>query len=202
MDLVARQYDGVTDMELVNRVLAGDALAAVCLVAGRCGPGLKFLAQVKYASLGMELDDLISEVFIRLQENNWQALQDFRGSTHDGRSCSPVTYVLCIAARMLWKRMDKSVKENTWLMPLHEMDGLAYSPEGANRQRIAAEVIEAIMTLRNPADRLALMLYKVDGLDVEEVARIMKTTPSNVHTRCSRAVKALREKLSLEESNA
>lgn len=56
MDPIGQQYEEMPETELLGRILAGDGQAAVCLVAVRCGPGLKYLAKVKYVTLGLEVD--------------------------------------------------------------------------------------------------------------------------------------------------
>ena len=72
------------------------------------------------------------------------------------------------------------------------MEDIPIPDEIDERRQLAADVIEAIMAMENPRDREALMLYKIEGRDVEDVASMLKTTPGNVYTRCSRAMESLR----------
>ncbi len=192
MDPRLQRYDGLTEGELLARILEGDDWAALHLLAVRCGPGLKYLVQFKYRTLRLELDELVNELFIRLRADGWRALRDFRGANLSGRSCGLIRYIQCIAARLLWKKMDRAVKETAWLQPLDELEDVRLPDDAAERRRLAADVIEAIMALDNPLDRQAILLYKIEGREVAEAARLLKTTPGNIHTRCSRALRKLR----------
>ena len=187
-----KECEGMPDTELAARILAGDEQAAVHLLLDRCGPALKYLCQVKYRSANLEFDETVSEVFALLQNKDWKALRDFRGQSTAGRACSLSHYVLCIASRLLQKKSIRLVKEMTWLKPLDEMEDYAVPDEMDDQRRTAADVIEGIMALENPADRAVLLLYKIEGREVSEVASIMQTTPANVYTRCNRAIERLR----------
>lgn len=192
----------ISDSELIARILQGDSRAAAHLLSVRCGPALKYLCQVKYRTLGLELDELVSEVFLSLRRHDWKALREFRGANGTGKSCSITSYVVCIASRVLWKKMGKAVKESVWLVPLDEIERQKQPDDAEERRRQYAQLLEAVMALDNPSDRLALMLYKIEGREVEEVARIMETTPGNIYTRCSRALRRLRVLLDGEGSHA
>ncbi len=191
-----QQYAGLADTELVAKILDGDSQAVSYLLVDRCGPALKYLAEVKYRSLHLEFSEVVSEVFLALNRSDWKALRDYRGHNQAGRACSLIKYVLCIASRLLWKKMDRAVKEIGWLTPLNELEDVNVPDEYEARRRLAADVIEAVMALEQPADRLVLLLYKIEERPAEEVATIMKTTVGNVYTRCSRALQQLRLLLS------
>jgi RNA polymerase sigma factor (sigma-70 family) len=194
MDVRLNQYEGLPDEEIVVRILNGDEWAAVYLLTVRCGPSLKYLAQFKYRSLNLEYDEAVNELFVHLRRNEWKALRDFRGANSAGRSCSVAHYVLFIAARWFQRKLTHAVKETAWLAPLDNLDEYCAVPADQEaRQRLTEEVLEAVLGLENPSDRQALMLYKIEGRDVEEVARMMNTTPGNIYTRCSRAISRLRE---------
>lgn len=193
-------YTELTDTMLADRIIGGDVDAASCLVLDRCGPGLKYLAEVKFRTLKIEFNELVSEVYIRLRRNQWQALRDFRGSNDQGQSCKLTNYVLCIAARLLSRKMSKTVKETTGHVSLDELGGDVPAPKPDVENRITmTELIELVVTLPDPVDRAVLLLYKIEGKPVEEVAEQLGTSPGNVYTRTSRAVKALRDKVQTEE---
>lgn len=203
MDVRLNQYDGLQDADIVARILNGDEWAAVYLLTVRCGPSLKYLSQFKYRSLRLDYDEAVNEVFLHLRHDAWKALRDFRGANSTGRSCSLAHYVLFIAARLFQRKLSRAMKETAWLLPLDELEEQSALPnDQAERHRLAEEVVGAIMSLENPADRQALLLYRIQGKDVHEVARLMNTTPGNVYTRCSRAVSRLRQLLMPGEVHA
>ncbi len=202
MRLTGNNHELLPETELVAQIVAGDERAAVYLLLDRCGPALKYLCQVKYRSANLELDETVSEVFALLKKNDWKALRDFRGQSTAGRACSLSHYVLCIAARLLQKKSIRLVKETTWLKPLDDIEDYAVPDEREDRRRTAADVIEGIMALESPADRAVLLLYKIEGREVNEVASIMRTTPANVYTRCNRAIERLRASMGEARSYA
>ncbi len=194
------QVENLEDDRLIALIVQGDAGAISHLLVQRCGPGLKYLAEVKFRTLKIEFNELVSEVYIRLRRNQWQALRDFRGSNDQGQSCKLTNYVMCIAARLLSRKMTKTVKETTGYVSLDELGGDVPAPEPDVDNRITiTELIELVVTLPDPVDRAVLMLYKIEGKSVEEVAEQLGTSSGNVYTRTSRAVKALRDKVRTEE---
>lgn len=193
-------YADLSDERLAGLIIDGDVEAAGCLLLNRCGSGLKYLAEVKFRTLKIEFNELVSEVYIRLRRNQWQALRDFRGSNEQGQSCKLTNYVLCIAARLLSRKMSKTVKETTGHVSLDELGGDVPADQEATDNTISmAELMELVMTLPDPVDRAVLLLYKVEGKSVDEVAKHLGTSPGNVYTRTSRAIQVLRDKVRTEE---
>jgi len=194
------ELDTRPDDELVALIIQGDAAAISNLLVQRCGPGLKYLAEVKFRTPKVEFNELVSEVYIRLRRNQWQALRDFRGSNDQGQSCKLTNYVLCIAARLLSRKMSKTVKETTGHVSLDELGGDVPAPKPDVENRITmTELLELVVTLPDPVDRAVLLLYKIEGKPVEEVAEHLGTSTSNIYTRTSRAIKTLRDQLRTEE---
>jgi DNA-directed RNA polymerase specialized sigma24 family protein len=189
-------YTELSDTMLVDRIIGGDVDAAGYLLLNRCGPGLKYLVGTKYRTLGLDLNELVSELYLLLRSRDWQALRAFRGSNEAGMPCSLSRYIQCIAARMLYRKMEKAVKESTQTVPLDWVEGDLVDERGGVETSLAAsDVIAAVLSLPDPVDRTVLIMYKLEGKEVGEVAKLLGTSPSNVYTRCSRALSLLRQTL-------
>jgi DNA-directed RNA polymerase specialized sigma24 family protein len=186
------RYSELSDDCLLGSICDGDLDAATHLLLVRCGPGLKYLVQGKYRTLGLQLEDMVSELYLLLQKDDWRALRAFRGVNQAGVSCKITHYVICIASRLLWKKMGKAVKETAWLMPLDEMEWDMADKKQVVPRISSADLMEAILALPDKMDRAILILYKMEGKDVAEVAKMLNTTTGNVYTRCSRAIDSLR----------
>lgn len=187
-----QKYRGLSSGDLIGHILEGDGVAVAALLIDRCGPSLKYLAQHKFAALGLQFDEVVNEVFLVLRKDDWKALRAFRGDSPGGASCRLETYVSVIAARLLWKKMDRAVKGIDWNAAPITVDGmhdLSAPPDGALR---TAEVMDAIMALENPRDRELLLLYKLQDRSADEVAARLGISTANVYTRCNRALKQLR----------
>lgn len=168
------------------------------MLVDRCGPAFKHLVRNKYPMLGMEVGDLVGEVFLALRGNDWKALRDFRGRNASGGACRLETYVTVVAARLLWKKLDRAVKGLDWKAP--PMDEETVGPEGAFRARTLTvdEVMDAVMALEREEDRQVLLLYKIQGRSAEEAAGMLGVSVACVYTRCTRALARLRALLNEE----
>ncbi len=187
-----QKYRSLGDGELVEAILQGDQAGAAALLVDRCGPAFKHLVQNKYPMLGMEAGDLVGEVFLALRGNDWRALRDFRGRNAEGGTCRLETYVTVIAARLLWKKLDRAVKGLDWKAP--PMDQESVRPAGVRRARTLTvdEMMDAVMALEREEDRRVLLLYKIQGRSAEEVAGLLGVSTACVYTRCTRALARLR----------
>lgn len=181
----------MSDKEIVTQVIEGDQWAVAYFLIYRCGSRLKFLAQKKFLTLGLEFDEVVSELFIHLQKNNWKAFRDFRGESKSGSSCKLENYISLIASRLLWKKMNRAMKDIDWIVPLYDVEGWLIPDNSVERHQLVEFVIEAIMSLENIGEREVLLLYKIEGRSVHEVAQILNISTNNVYTRCSRGLKNL-----------
>lgn len=189
-------YAELTESRLAALIISGDVDAAGHLLLNRCGPGLKYLVSKRYRTLGLDLNELISELYLQIRAHDWQALRAFRGANDAGDSCSLTRYIQCIAARLLYRKMGKAVKESSHTVPLDWVEGEVPDTHGGVDTALAAtDVMTAVLSLPDPVDRAVLIMYKLEGKAVGEVATLLGTSPSNVYTRCSRAISALRQAL-------
>lgn len=164
----------------------------VYLLIEKCGSRLKYLTSGKFRTLQIEFEELVNELFIALSEQDWKALRDFAGQNQAGQSCRLENYISTIASRRLWKKMNQAVKDIEWILPLYEDDDPQIPDEAAEREQLASEVLQAIMAMKSPIERAVLLLYKIEGREVHEVAAMLNISPGNVYTHCSRALTTLR----------
>ena len=188
-----------SDADIVAQILEGNAHATAHLLIHRCGPGLKYLVQHKYRTLGIEFNELVSELYLILRKNDWQALRAYRGANDAGRGCKLAHYIHCIAARWLFRKMGKAVKDSQRLVSLDIMErDVAASDTAGESAMTRADLVELATLLPDEMDRTVLLLYKIEGKEVSEVARLLNTSETNVYTRTSRAIQALRTRLATE----
>lgn len=198
----ARNYAHLDDQALITAVLQGDQDAAVYLLVEKCGSSLKYLVSFKFRSLQIDFEDLVSELFIALSEHDWKALREFVGHNQAGQPCRLENYISVIAARRLCKKMERAVKESGWLSPLDGEEGFLVPDDAAEREQRTSELLQAIMALKNPVERLVLIAYKLEDLSVHEVAAMLEIEPGHVYTHCSRALAKLRTLLAAGSDHA
>ena len=187
-----KKYESMNDNELVLQIIKGDELAAIYLIIVICGSRLKFLATQKFKNLNLEFDEVVSELFLHLKQRDWKALRDFHGQNKSGRSCKISNYISLIASRLLWKKMEQAKKNIDWILSTYEVEVYLIPDESFERNQLVKCVIDAVMSLDNSGEREVLLLYKIQGRSVQEVAEILNISSGNVYTRCTRALKNLR----------
>jgi RNA polymerase sigma factor (sigma-70 family) len=200
MTNIYKKYDSLGDTALIDAIIGGDALAVEFLLSVRCGGAFKRLCQT-YRASRIEAEDLAQEMCLHLLENDWQSLRAFRGMNMvNGRKCKLTTYIITCAARWIKRKNDGALKEIDWSAALTNGEGkyLEIRDDKHDKTQLRISVIDAIMSLPNPQERIVLIEYKIKERRPEEVAELLhlktgaKGTVENVYTICSRAMKNLR----------
>jgi DNA-directed RNA polymerase specialized sigma subunit len=96
---------------------------------------------------------------------------------------------------MLSKKYKKNMKEIESMLPLNSENGKEnyYAVDESYKRVISKiELIDMIRKLKNPKERLVLILYKIRDYSVTKMAKILKTTEANIYTICTRAIINLR----------
>ena len=104
MNIKHNKYSYLSDKELIAAIVQGDEQAMVYLLIEKCGSRLKYLTSGKFRTLQIEFEELVSELFIALSEQDWKALRDFAGKNQAGQSCRLENYISIVASRRLWKK--------------------------------------------------------------------------------------------------
>jgi RNA polymerase sigma factor (sigma-70 family) len=187
-------YNSLTDHELVDRIIINnDFDAAAYLLINRCSKIIRYLAEVKFRSLDIKPEELISELFIYLTENDCRRLRTWKGPDNFKAWIGVVITRYCLA--------DIKKKENQPLEPLNSIELEDCAVTNSKTVTNSMELVEAISKLKNRRERLVLLMYEIQGRDVKEVAHILKTTPGNIHLINCRAKKNLRDLLKEGENN-
>ncbi len=191
-----------SDAECVQRILDGEQQVLAWLLCDHCGPRLKYLATVRYRTLGWEFDELVGELYLHLSKREWQALRLFAGQNGDGRACSLVSYITLIASRLMGRKLQGRASESAARVA-HDNGEIQNVPDPFPiHARTAAELAQAIMELEDQKDRDILILYKLQGRDVNEIAALLGISTANAYTRCHRAIARLRNLLKEDGVNA
>jgi len=175
------------DQELVRRCAAGDPLAWRALY-DRAFPDVERLV-VAVGVTEAEADDLCQEIFVIVHRH----LPAFRGEARLSTWISRIAVreaIRCARRARLRRRLaDLFRRERRAFLPVD------WSESAASRRHYVRELLSRL----DPARRLALVLYELDGLPVAEIARITGCAEKTVWTRLHRA-RADLEKLAQETS--
>ena len=177
----AKAWEASTDINLINRIAAGDKLAMQALFARhRTGTYRWLLRMVHDEALA---EDLLSEVFLDV----WRQTNRF-----EGRS-SVSTWLMSIARfKALSARRRRTEDELT-----EEIEGTladtANDPEAALQEKNRSELLREALTRLSPEHREIIDLVYYHEKSISECAEILGIPAATVKTRMFYARKKLAE---------
>ncbi|MDA8132090.1 MAG: RNA polymerase sigma factor [Elusimicrobia bacterium] len=171
------------DAELVEKAKAGDTGSFEALVKKYQD---KIYGLANYVCMGLksEADDVYQETFISAFKN----IKKFRGKSGFG------TWLYRIAANNCWMKFRKKKSEKlVSLEDVRELKDITHADEVA-KSELSASVARALSKL-SVDYRLAVTLADIQGLSMEEAARVLKITVPAFKTRLFRARQKLKQEL-------
>lgn len=172
-----------TDAELVEKARAGDTASFEKLVKKYQD---KIYGLANYVCMGLksEADDVYQETFISAFKN----ITKFKGKSGFG------TWLYRIAANNCWMKFRKKKAEKlVSLEDVRELKDITHSDE-LTRQELSTVVAKALSKL-SVDYRLAVTLSDIQGLTMEEAAKVLKITVPAFKTRLFRARQKLKKEL-------
>lgn len=169
------------DEELIEKAKAGDTASFEALVKKYQE---KIYGLANYVCLGLksEADDVYQETFISAFKN----ITKFKGNSGFG------TWLYRIAANNCWMRHRKNKSEKlVSLEDAHGLEDLAHTDE-IRRKELSESVTKALSKL-SVDYRLAITLADIQGLSMDESAKILKISVPAFKTRLFRARAALKK---------
>jgi RNA polymerase sigma-70 factor (ECF subfamily) len=176
------QSAAATDADLIARWQRGDESAATELVLRHGAPLARFLA----ASGGQQadLDDLVQETFLRA----FRSVAGFRGQ------CQFRTWLLTIGGNVLKDEGRRATRRK--LVPLDE--GLRAGGGSPHDEAVASEaegrLSQALIDLPR-LQREVFLLRAQQGMEYEEIASALGTSPGAARVHYHHAVKRLKERM-------
>ena len=167
-----------TDAELIDGWRRGDELAAAELVRRHAPAVARFLGA---AGAGDDVEDLVQEAFFRA----FRSLDGFRGGS------SFRTWVMTIGSNALKDLRRRARRQDTVPLEDREIPDAA-DPHAEVISRDAARRIEAELHRLPRLQRDVFLLRAQQGLDYEEVARALGTTPGAARVHYHHAVQRLK----------
>jgi RNA polymerase sigma-70 factor (ECF subfamily) len=172
--------DAASDAALIAAWRGGDEQAAAELVARHARALARFL--VGAGAPEAELDDLVQDTFIRA----FRAVDRFRGQ------CQFRTWLMAIGGNVLKDFGRKSVRRQN--MPLDEAvrDERGDPHEHAEATEAEALLAEGLKQLTH-LQREVFLLRAQQGLEYEDIAAALATTPGAARVHYHHAVRRLKE---------
>jgi RNA polymerase sigma-70 factor (ECF subfamily) len=168
------------DADLVRAYRAGDERAATTIVTRHAGPLARFLCGA--GADGGDVDDLVQETFIRA----FRSLEGWRGEA------AFRSWLFSIASNLLKDQFRRH--RGRTLVAIEDSDLPATDDPAASLDATEAErrLIAGLATLPR-LQREVFLLRAQQGMDYEEIARSLDTTPGAARVHYHHAVKRLKE---------
>jgi len=168
------------DAELVEKAKAGDTASFEVLVK-KYQDKIYNLANYVCVGLKSEADDVYQETFISAFKN----IGKFKGKAGFG------TWLYRIAANNCWMKFRKKKSEKlVSIEDLAELKDLTHADE-IRKKELSESVAKALSKL-SVDFRLAVTLADIQGLSMEEAAKVLNITVPAFKTRLFRARQALK----------
>jgi len=171
----------LADIDLVQRVVAGDMAAAEELFVHRTQRDVEWLAwHYRY-------EDLPGALCLHLSEDDYRRLRTYRGL------CPVKSWVRQVAARLCLQHVKDSARfehhDNMGEILDHLGESAPFDDGGSDR----AIVLNAIEALKAERERLILRMLVYEHKDLVEIANILGVTRSNADVIKHRAIANLRQ---------
>lgn len=182
--------DKYTDKEIVDGLIANDENIIRHFFLEKCAPMLGYIIKKVYA-YRVERDELVSELFIYLQENNWHKLRQF-----DFRS-KLTTWLSVVAVRFFIKKRNLLIESDEKNTLIDQIKESGYDP--VKDMFIKMDVRHALERMPNARYREVLYEWFINGMEPEELADRMNITLANLYNLKLRAVQQIAEIIKKEE---
>jgi RNA polymerase sigma factor (sigma-70 family) len=177
----------MSDKELINGILSNDHKVLQDFWLEQCTPMFHYIIHKVYDHRA-EKDELINELYLYLQANDWRKLRQF-----DYRS-QLTTWLTAVAIRF-FQRKRNGVIENEWSEPL--IIEKAENYEDGVHQRLDVESL--IHKLSNERYRLVIQKLILEDREPQEVANEMGITVDNLYNIKRRAMRQLAQMVRKED---
>lgn len=177
----------LTDRELIAFLHEGNDEAILQLLQ-KIRSIVRFIRNKKLADYELDETDLVHDVYIFLQKNNFGKLRSFRFESQLNTWLFPVCY------RFISKQYKRLLKEKALKMTLLDGIVLYVKDETTQKYLVRAEVLDAISKLTDKREQMVLLL-NIQDKEVKDIAQELETTVNNVYTIKSRAIEKLKKLL-------
>jgi RNA polymerase sigma-70 factor (ECF subfamily) len=182
--------------EIIERARAGDAMAFESLVRAHV-PRIRRIA-FAFCRTQVDADDLAQDALLKA----YRSLHTFREGTFLGPWLYSVTRSVCHD----WYRQSRG-KGRPREVELDEERELAADPSEFDQQQLLlvkddAERLWAAIRTLEPTFRVPLVLFDIEGLSYEEIARVEQIPVGTVRSRLSRARQRLAALLGEADSDS
>jgi RNA polymerase sigma-70 factor (ECF subfamily) len=174
----SRLTAGPNDLQLAQLAAAGDTGAFDVLMQRH--HACVFRLALRALGNREEAEDVQQETFVQA----YRKLRSFRGDA------SFRTWVCAIAVRLCLSRNRRVARRPVQVISQPEVEA---APAADPQEQLAAMEVQQALAKLSPPDRMLLVLKCIEGLEHEEIARVLGCSVESSRSRLSRAKRLFRE---------
>jgi RNA polymerase sigma factor (sigma-70 family) len=186
-------HTGLTDMEIISRVLKGDQQVYAELVSRY--QNYVFSLALRFIESREDAEEVSQDIFVKA----YRSLADFRGDSKFSTWLYTIVRTSCITFLRKKKLETTSIDNEKTLVQLENRE----SSFNANivEQKSRSKMVNEAIQLLNPDDaRIITLFYKAEQT-LEEIGQILGMEPNTVKVKLFRARQRLKEKMEKHFSN-
>lgn len=181
--------NGLTDTEVINRVLHGEqALFGLLVERYR---NFVFTLVLRFTANREDAEEIAQDIFVKA----YRSLADFRGASKFSTWLYTIVHNSCISFLRKKKMHITSIDQDGTLLQLENRES-EFSANKIEQKSKHAMVNEAIGLLGSDDHQVITLFYKGEQ-SLEEIGRIMGLDPNTVKVKLHRARRRLKEKMTL-----
>ncbi len=168
------------DQEIVAQLLCNNTKMVEHLLYDKCSVMLDYVIRNVFNGKA-DKDELVSELYIYLKENDWYKLRQFQFK------CKLTTWLSVVATRFFIKKRDALIENESQdaLLDKSERGRGGYNPNTYVDRRI--DVRNAILMMRNERYRMVITELDLKDTEPEKLAERMGVTVDNLYNIHKRA---------------
>lgn len=173
------KFDSLADEQIVKLLISNDEGLICYLFYDKCKPMFAYIVKEVF-EYQVDLNELVSEFYIYLKENNWQKVCGFTFRSKF------TTWLSVVAVRFFIKKKKEMIDLYHENAPLNkELTTLSVMPYDVLSDKM--DLYMALNKLRSPRDKFVIITLEIEGRPVEEVASQLNVTVANLYNIRKRA---------------
>jgi RNA polymerase sigma factor (sigma-70 family) len=186
-------YTGLTDTEIISRVLKGDQQIFAELVSRY--QNYVFTLVLRFTENREDAEEVSQDVFVK----TYRSLADFRGDSKFSTWLYTIARTTCITFLRKKKLETTSIDNEKTLLQLENKES-SFNANVVEQKSRTAMVNEAIKLLSPDDAQIITLFYKAEQ-SLEEIGNILGMEPNTIKVKLHRARQRLKDKMEKYFSN-
>lgn len=183
-NLSRAELERMTDRELIDQMIMDNETIVEYVFFEKCNALLRYIVREIFSGK-LQPEELVSELYLFLREDNWRRVRKFEGRSKF------VTWISVVAVRFFLRKRALLIDSGDKHSPYHEMD--REIPDKCSDDALISrmDLINGIRQLKSPRDKFVILAIEIEGCDADEVAGKLGITKANLYNIKKRALDKL-----------